>query len=154
MRRFISLVVFLSVFLSCAYFVEPASAQSSNAEVQNLLSKGDAFIDSSQYLEAIDAYNKVLELEPENGDAYAGLGTTDYFLNKYQDALEKFDKAEEYGVTGDWLEGIYAYRGNCLLNLNEPERAIEAFQKLKEINPKSKFVKVGLQTARMMMKFK
>jgi len=50
------------------------------------------FYDQHQYPQAVEWYQKALELDPKNGSARTDLGTTYFYLGRAQDALREYQK--------------------------------------------------------------
>jgi tetratricopeptide (TPR) repeat protein len=50
------------------------------------------FYDQHQYPQAVEWYQKALELNPKNADAHTDLGTTYFYLGQPQDALREYRK--------------------------------------------------------------
>ena len=63
------------------------------------LDEGNAKLDEMEYDDAVAAYNKMLELDPMNVDAYLGLAEVHIRNNEYEEALEIAKKG--YDLTGD-----------------------------------------------------
>jgi tetratricopeptide (TPR) repeat protein len=86
----------------------------------------------NQYEEAIEDYNKAIELNPKNAEAYNNRGNAHSELNKHEEAIEDFNKAIE--LDPKYAEA-YNNRGNAYYELNKHEEAIEDFNKAIELNP-------------------
>ena len=56
------------------------------------LKLGNYFYDQHQYPQAVEWYQKALELDPKNADAHTDLGTTYFYLGRAQDALREYRK--------------------------------------------------------------
>lgn len=57
--------------------------------------KGISFGESGEYEKAIEAYNKAIELNPNDAEAYFWRGRAYIDLERYERAIEDFDKAIE-----------------------------------------------------------
>lgn len=62
-------------------------------EVKDLFTQGLEFASKSQYPEAIDAFQKALEKDPEQPNIWANLGDTQAKAGKMDQAVESFQKA-------------------------------------------------------------
>jgi tetratricopeptide (TPR) repeat protein len=55
------------------------------------------YLNNGMFPEAIEAYKKVIALNPNNGEAYLGMGVAESKLNNETGAIEDFSKAIELG---------------------------------------------------------
>ena len=94
---------------------------------------GNFYLESKDYEKAIEQYEKVLEKEPENADAWFNRGFARVEKGDYEKAIKDFDlyieKIDPYDS--------YAYnnRGVAYLRYKQNERAVENFNKAIELNP-------------------
>jgi len=51
------------------------------------------YVKLGQYNDALISYDKAVKIEPENPDAWGGLGTAYLNLGRYDEAVASFDKA-------------------------------------------------------------
>jgi Flp pilus assembly protein TadD len=79
---------------------EANAQRSKNATaVSEFFEKGVEFFDKKMYAEAIDEFNKGLELDPEQVVLVARVGDTYLQMKKYEDALAFYEKAIELDPT-------------------------------------------------------
>ncbi|MCG8685130.1 MAG: tetratricopeptide repeat protein [Desulfobacterales bacterium] len=94
---------------------------------------GNAFFDSNRFADAIEAYQKSIELAPGNPNVLTDLGVM-YRRNKNpQKAIESFDRAiaaQPDFETARFNKGIV-----LMHDLNDLPGAIKAWEELVEINP-------------------
>lgn len=94
---------------------------------------GNLFFDSDQYANAIEAYNKSLEIQPDQIGVVTDLGVM-YRRNKEpRKAIESFDRAiamDPKFDTARFNKGIV-----LLHDLNDMEGGIAAWEELVKINP-------------------
>ncbi|CAG9314780.1 unnamed protein product [Blepharisma stoltei] len=64
-----------------------------------LKNKGDAFAKLSKRDEAMECYQKAIEVDPYNADAYNCIGTLLHYKGQYETALE-------YYCVGDWNKSV------------------------------------------------
>ncbi|WP_244409510.1 tetratricopeptide repeat protein [Methanocaldococcus jannaschii] len=83
---------------------------------------------------AINYFKKALELKPDDIDLILKVAFTYFKLKKYKHALKYFEKALKLNPNVFELEQIYESMGRIYIYLGEDEKAIECFEKLKEIN--------------------
>ena len=93
---------------------------------------GIGFAISGEYEQAIECFNKAIELDPNNADAYFSRGTTHARLSQYEKAIKDFDRAIE--LNPNYSEA-YRNRGGAYAALSQHERAIEDLNKAIELNP-------------------
>ncbi len=70
-----------------------AATKNSPKTAQTWISLGDALMDSGRYGEAIDAYQKGLELDPKNVNARVDMGTCYRGVKQFDKAAEEYRKA-------------------------------------------------------------
>ncbi|MBI4823391.1 MAG: tetratricopeptide repeat protein [Nitrospirae bacterium] len=83
--------------------------------------KGYALAESGNYKEAISAYSKAIELNPELTDAYNNRGIAYKNLGDYQRAINEYNKAIE--LNPEFAEAYYN-RGPAYNRLGDYQRAI------------------------------
>lgn len=76
---------------------------------KDYMQKGNLEMDKKNYKEALEYFNKSIELDDENGEAYAYRGMTKYHLKELDGAMEDYNQAlkliPDYGEVYD-LRGI------------------------------------------------
>ena len=107
---------------------------------QELIKQGFDYIDEAHYRNAINAFKRVLEENPENADAYYGLGISYLGLGDtetltipqlVQDAIYSFKKALNFGAKHP---EIYYSLGLCYLALKDKDLAIQQYDILENLN--------------------
>jgi tetratricopeptide (TPR) repeat protein len=94
---------------------------------------GHVYYDTDQYVNAITAYQKSLEIEPGNANILTDLGVM-YRRNKQpEEAIKSYDKA----IAADpKIEGARFNKGIVWMNdLNERDKALAVWEELLSINP-------------------
>jgi cytochrome c-type biogenesis protein CcmH/NrfG len=94
---------------------------------------GDVLMDSNRFAEAVDAYQKALELDPKNVNVRVDLGTCFRNSQRPQQAVEEYRKAlklEPNHINGNRNLGVVlAY------DLNDKKAAAKAFEKYLQLAP-------------------
>ena len=107
---------------------------------QELIKQGFDYIDAAHYRDAINVFKKVLDENPENAEAYYGLGISYLGLGDtvtvtipqlVQDAIYSFKKALNFGAKHP---EIYYSLGLCYLALKDKELAIKQYDILEGLN--------------------
>ena len=95
---------------------------------------GYIFRRQKKYMDAIEKFQKVIELDPELAYAYGGWGGVLADQRKYDEATEKYKKAIELDP-----ELAYAYSnwGNVLAGQRKYDEATEKYKKAIELDPES-----------------
>ena len=62
-------------------------------EAKDWLQKGDDWCYKGEYHQAIDCFNKAIELKPDYVEAYGNKGLILAHLGEYQQAINCYDKA-------------------------------------------------------------
>jgi tetratricopeptide (TPR) repeat protein len=94
--------------------------------------RGTALANLGKYQQAIECFDKAIEINPDDISIWNSKGTAFHYLSKYQQAIECFDKAIE--INPNDADGWCA-KGLSLDYLKEYQQAIECFDKAIEINP-------------------
>jgi tetratricopeptide (TPR) repeat protein len=94
--------------------------------------KGNALDSLERYQEAIECFDKAIEIDAKDVFAYAwnNKGNALYDSQKYEDAIKCYDKALE--VNKNLLEA-QINKGNALYNLGEYKDSIKCYNKLLEV---------------------
>ena len=119
-----------------------AEAMPNNAEVQAMY--GTALVQNKQAVDAMEAYKKAVALAPTNVDYQTTYGLVLAMNDKYAEAipvLEKVTTSPGYKNTNGFTNLGYAYR-----NADPPqaEKAVAAYQKALELDPKNAQAALGL----------
>lgn len=97
---------------------------------------GHLYFDSGKYQEAIEAYEKSLEIAPGDPDIITDLGVMYRRVGKPEKAVAKFDEA----IAIDPSHQISRFNKGIVLmhDLEDAEGAVETWRKLLELNPEAK----------------
>ncbi|MFN6530202.1 tetratricopeptide repeat protein [Nostoc sp. ChiSLP03a] len=95
-----------------------------------LSKQGNTFFDLQRYQDALEVYEKAVNLRPDYAQAWNGQGKTLNKLRKYKDALVAYDKAIQ--IQPDYLDA-WIGRGTVLGNLQRYQEAIASFDKALEL---------------------
>ncbi len=105
-----------------------------SAEVKQRFDEGVKFSDQGMYAEAIDAFNKALEKDPEQPGILARVADAYSKLNKNDEALSYYQKAIELSPADP---ALYTNMGVVLSNMGKTEESQQAFQKAAAMSPGS-----------------
>jgi tetratricopeptide (TPR) repeat protein len=106
--------------------------QNKTNEVRDYYLKGTRYADQKQYEEAIQAFNKAIELDPDNNISYYERGRVCGTLKRYNEAIADFDKVIELDPS---FISAYANKGFCLREMGRFDEAIHALDKVIELDP-------------------
>jgi tetratricopeptide (TPR) repeat protein len=97
-------------------------------------SLGDLLVSAERYKDALDCYQKALNLDQGNASTFFGQGLALGKLEREEEALESFEKATDLDreSVNAWLN-----RGAALNNLERYEEALESYKKALDLDPKS-----------------
>lgn len=103
------------------------------ADQESWMQLGNLYFDTNNPQKAIDAYTKYIELNPNNPDVWTDLGIMYRRAGQFSKAITAFDRAIELDPDHpqSWFNKGIVY----LHNLNKPEEAVKAWEKLVEIAP-------------------
>lgn len=100
------------------------------SNANELYNQGNTLYDLKRYKEAIAAYEKAIQINPEYSEAWNGQGNTLYEMKHYKKALDVYDKAIQ--IKPEYLEA-WKSRAFVLDKLQRYEEAIESFDKALKI---------------------
>ena len=101
-------------------------------QIERLWSVADSAITRKDYNKAIEAYDKAIELDPQDGSAYSYRGWAYTELTQYKRAITDLDKAIELNPQDD---SAYTNRGWAYVELKQYERAISDCDRAIELAP-------------------
>ena len=108
------------------------------------LDKGNRHLVQGQFDEAIAAYTKVIQLDPESVTAYSNRGEAYYAIGEYDKAIADYTKAIEMD-SEFWL--AYYHRGLAYESKGEYEKAASDYEKVIETAADSELI----ETARKLL---
>ena len=94
--------------------------------------QGNDLLASEKHEEALAAYDKAIELDPDYANAWDSRGVSLDNLEKYEKAISSYDKAIK--LDPDYANAWYN-RGNSLDDLKRYEEAIASYDKAIELDP-------------------
>ena len=109
---------------------ELLQSYSQTAYIINVL--GLALQEQSKLQEAVQAYNRVIQLNPDFPDAYSNLGNTLKDLGRLDEAVASCDKAIQ--LKPDFAEA-HSNRGNALKELGRFNEALQNYDKAIQLKP-------------------
>lgn len=113
--------------------------------------KGNEFIKSKDYQDAVTAYTKSIELDSTESFTFANRAMAYLKLKEYKKVIEDANKALE--LKPGYLKAVHR-RGKAYLALERFEEAIKDFQLILEQEPNSKEVNRDLMDARHQLNLK
>ncbi len=102
----VAVIGILAAIMIPAYLGMQARARRSQAQTE--VQKGDTFFKKGSRQEAIDAFSKAIELNPDDGLAYRNRGEAYFFSGDYKHAIEDLSKAIELNPQDS---SAYYFRG-------------------------------------------
>lgn len=108
-------------------------ANTNPGKADGWIALGNALMDTQQFNEAIDAYQKALALDPKNVDVRVDMGTCMRGIGKYEATVAEFRKAIKIAPSH-----VNAHRNLGVVlafDLKEREAAIKEFQTYLELAP-------------------
>jgi tetratricopeptide (TPR) repeat protein/serine/threonine protein kinase len=121
-------ILLILLFSLASLWVPPASSSAAS----DWYDKGIALYDLGQYNDALSAFNKALELDPNKAHAWYYKGITLRSLGQYNDALTALDKAIQLDPNK-----AYAWnsKGNALADLGQYSDALTAYNEALQLDP-------------------
>jgi tetratricopeptide (TPR) repeat protein len=100
--------------------------------LKKIILKGNEHYFKDEFKQAIECYDKALEIDPKNADAWNNKGGALGSLGKHEEAIEYYDKALKIDPKNAMA---WTNKGWSLSNLGRYEEAIEYLDKALEIDP-------------------
>ena len=102
-------------------------------ELNYYYNRGDTFFDLGKFEDAIQNYDKAIELDSNvNSACYYNRGTAYFSLGKFEDAIQDYNKAIDLNPNDDLS---YNNKGNAYFSLGKFEDAIQDYNKAIDLNP-------------------
>lgn len=98
---------------------------------------GNDLFDTNQYQKAIDAYQRALELQPDNADVLTDQGVMYRAVAKYDNAVANFEKAQKVAPTH--LQSLINLAVIYDADLKKPQKAVAALEKVLQLDPTGHF---------------
>ena len=130
----LSLTVVFLAFAGCGGHSGKGEEQLSADEY---FKRGLSFAKSKHYDEAIEAFNKTLEMEPRHENAYWGRGVAWAMKGEPDKAIADYNKALEINPCHPWA---YYNRGCAWRDKGEYDQAIADYTNDLELNPRNAVV--------------
>lgn len=115
-----------------------------------------AYLNDAMFPEAIDAYKKVIAINPANGAAYLGMGFAESKLNNEAGAIAAFIKAMELGEqenAAKQLANIYLKKASSAYSAKGFATALENAKKANELSQSSMAFKLAGLSASNLKKY-
>lgn len=99
------------------------------AKAATYIKEGDTLYDRKKFKEALAAYKRAVDLEPNNAKAYNRMGDALYGLKRYEETLLVYEKAIALSPNDPYA---YYWKGLTLDELAKQEKDEQARKKLRE----------------------
>ena len=100
------------------------------------LEKGIKYLQQSQYGKAVTVFDKLIESEPDNSDAYKNRGLAQMNLEAYDKAISDFERTLELTPNA---RGVHSNIGVAWYYKKEYPRAVSHYDEELALNPKNHF---------------
>jgi len=104
----------------------------SDNDVITWTAKGNALYYQAKYDEALQAYEKAIELDPNSANAWTGKGNALAYLARYDESLQAYEKAIELNPNFSYA---WTGKGTALAYLAKYDEALQAYEKAIELDP-------------------
>jgi len=128
---------FFLIMMALAALCISVAAQEKTAE--DWFNKGQELFRNGSQEEAIIAYDKAIELNPQYGMAWGGKATALSILGRYNESLDAYDKAIETWPANDTerISELWVFKGNTLQLMGRPKEASTAYEEALKIYPQN-----------------
>lgn len=107
--------------------------------------QGNAFFKEQKFNEALECYNKAIELDATNHVFFSNRSGTYASLGQFEQSLEDANAA--LNIKGDHINSI-SRKGHALLNLGRLDEAVQAYESGLEIDSSSEKLLNGIATVK------
>ena len=125
------------------------STHPNDEKLTSLLAEGSNLVNNEKYNQAIDVFSKAIELDPLWAEAWNKRATVLYLSGEFEKSQNDIDKVLE-------LEkrhfGALAGQGLVNIHLKNYEKAIESYERAKEIYPSMKSPDVMIEQIKKLIK--
>jgi tetratricopeptide (TPR) repeat protein len=130
------LIVIILVLLSI-FSVNPSVCIAGNITDEDyFLKEGLNYLSSDQYLQALDSFKKIIEINPNSEKAHAFSGTIYHILGLPAKAIDSYKEAIK--INPSFLE-VHYQLGLLYRDMGKYDDAIESFNKTIQIDPNLSF---------------
>ncbi len=105
-------------------------------ELRTLILKGRVLAKLDRHEEAIDYYDRAIELDPMDEYTWTCRGNALYWMKRFEEALQCFQQALEIDPK---YEYAWVCKGDALSRMKQFEEALQCFQQALEIDPQDRY---------------
>jgi cytochrome c-type biogenesis protein CcmH/NrfG len=105
--------------------------------VQAWIQLGNDLFDTNQYQKSIEAYQRALDLKPDNADVLTDQGVMYRAIGQFDQAVANFEKAQK--VAPDHLQSLINMAVVYDSDLKKPQKAVAALEKVLKLDPTGHF---------------
>ena len=112
-----------------------ALAWSQNEVANNLIVDGNEAHEQAEYIDAEAQYRKAVSLTPDKSEALHNLGNTNYRIEDYSAASQRFYQTQKNTTSKDEKHAAFHNLGNVYMQQKDYAQAVEAFKNGLRNNP-------------------
>ena len=111
--------------------VEELKVSRTELQLKDIISEGNTFYYQDKYNEAIDCFDKALEIDSNNVDAWNNKANALYSLGRYDEAIQCYDRALEID---EMYTNAWNNKGLALGKLGRYDEAIQYYDRTLELD--------------------
>ena len=115
-----------------AYYPELVNKSDQHSIEISWINSGIQYFENEDYINAIDSFDKVLEINPKNQRAYNYKGDAFFKQRRYKEAITSYDKALE--INPEYLD-VLKDKGLALERLGKDDEAVKCYDEALRIKP-------------------
>ena len=115
------------------------------------IKKGNTYKNNGEFKEAIECYEKAVEIDPKDAFVWYNMGIAHKALKKYEKAIECYEKVVEIDPK---YAKAWSNMGNTYDDLKKFEKAIECYEKAVKIDPNYIRAQNNLKNLNSKLKYK
>lgn len=123
-------------------------SRSGDEDVDRLLATGIEQMHAQDGVSAVDTFTRVIERRPDFAEGWNKRATVYYLIGEYRKSLADCDEVIKLNP---WHFGALSGYGMIYVQLDEPARALEYFERALRVNPNLDSVREAAETLRRLL---
>ena len=123
--------------------------RSGDAETDRALTEGVQLMESRQLRRAVEIFTRVIQRRPDFAEGWNKRATAYYLLGEYQESLADCDEVIK---RNPYHFGALSGSGMNYLELDEPARALDSFERALAVNPNLEQIEQAIEVLRLLLR--
>jgi tetratricopeptide (TPR) repeat protein len=123
--------------------------RSGDAETDRALTEGVELLENRQLRRAVEVFTRVIQRRPDFAEGWNKRATAYYLLGEYRESLADCDEVIK---RNPYHFGALSGSGMNYLELDEPARALDSFERALAVNPNLEQVEQAIEVLRLLLR--